>query len=329
MPTKSNARLYDISTRLAFYVEGVKANQVKQFDTTLREVSKTLTDAMKGVRYATLDAMSKAQLNRLIVSLRSAQSRIYSRFTNDLLGQIRDFTEADLEVNRRVYASNDGEVLSDEAATEAMKEEEGENRILPLFWWRQVVNNPIPANGLFLLPFIKAFSISSQAATEAIIRKGYANGWTVEETLNALLGEPGTVQGSSQIVKIRNNAAVVIETAIAHAAAVVSAGVSSAFFGKYAWVSVIDAVTTDICRSRNGNVYVYGKGPLPPAHMRCRSHTIPVASGTALRNDGMNEWLAWQPASFRSDIGTVKDGKLQAKPLTVKQFRSKVGKILE
>jgi SPP1 gp7 family putative phage head morphogenesis protein len=130
-------------------------------------------------------------------------------------------------------------------------------------------------------------------------------------------------------LKIRNNAAVVIETAIAHAAAVVSAGVSSAFFGKYAWVSVIDAVTTDICRSRNGNVYVYGKGPLPPAHMRCRSHTIPVASGTALRNDGMNEWLAWQPASFRSDIGTVKDGKLQAKPLTVKQFRSKVGKILE
>lgn len=328
MPTKSNARLYDISTRLAFYVEGVKAYRVQQFDAVLREVAKAITEVLRGTRYATLDAMSKVQLNKLIATLRSAQSKIYSRFTDDLLEQIRDFTEADLEVTKRVYASDDGEVLSADEADKVIAEEESENRIIPLFWWRKVVNTPIPANGLFLLPFIKAFSVSSKAATEAIIRKAYANGWTVEETLAALIGEPGKVLGASQLTRIRNGGAAVIETAIAHAAGVVSSSAST-FFRKYAWVSVIDAVTTDICRSRNGKVYIYGKGPLPPAHMKCRSHTIPVVSGEPIRNEGMAAWLAQQPTSFRSDIGTVKDGKLQAKPLTVKEFRAKVGKILQ
>ena len=37
----------------------------------------------------------------------------------------------------------------------------------------------------------------------------------------------------------------------------------------------MDTKTSAICTERNKKVYTYGKGPLPPAHMRCRSSISP------------------------------------------------------
>jgi SPP1 gp7 family putative phage head morphogenesis protein len=42
------------------------------------------------------------------------------------------------------------------------------------------------------------------------------------------------------------------------------------------WSSILDEGTTDYCRSHNGNRYVVGEGPRPPAHFRCRSIMVAV-----------------------------------------------------
>ena len=42
------------------------------------------------------------------------------------------------------------------------------------------------------------------------------------------------------------------------------------------WVSTLDKRTTPICASRDGRTYPVGQGPRPPAHMNCRSTTVPV-----------------------------------------------------
>jgi len=44
---------------------------------------------------------------------------------------------------------------------------------------------------------------------------------------------------------------------------------------KYRWVSTLSERTSDICRNLNGRIFEFGKGPLPPAHINCRS-TITV-----------------------------------------------------
>ncbi|MCK5127786.1 MAG: minor capsid protein, partial [candidate division Zixibacteria bacterium] len=43
----------------------------------------------------------------------------------------------------------------------------------------------------------------------------------------------------------------------------------------YQWVATLDSRTTMICGSRDGKIYQYGSGPMPPAHWGCRSTTIP------------------------------------------------------
>lgn len=40
---------------------------------------------------------------------------------------------------------------------------------------------------------------------------------------------------------------------------------------KYRWVATLGERTSDICRKLNGQVFEVGKGPLPPAHINCRS----------------------------------------------------------
>ncbi|AKI28798.1 virion structural protein [Stenotrophomonas phage vB_SmaS-DLP_1] len=362
MALSDNKRLYDIATRLAVYVEDVKVWQSRQFGFVLREVNLELTRLLGRVRYKTLDGLSKAQLNKLVSELRESQSKIYSAYTQTLLEQLKEFMRADLEVNRRAWVTGyielDGEesdgIISDEEAIQFLLEVPNADSN-PLFGlaavtgsderiWSQVTNTPIPANGLYLLPFIKTFTNSAQAGVESMIRKAWANRWTVEETLTALVGDGTAAQGTpSQLHRVNAQAASVIHTATAHVAAVVAAGVMSAVFGRYVWYSVIDGKTTDICISRNRRIYRFGEGPLPPAHIRCRSHVAPANTASDLAEETFYTWVARQPAQVQDDIlgddggEALRDGRLKAKdipkydadrPLTYDEFRRKIKEIL-
>src|SRR5690606_22639421 len=95
----------------------------------------------------------------------------------------------------------------------------------------------------------------------------------------------------------------------------------------YRWVSILDSVTSQICRSLDGQVFAFGKGPLPPAHANCRSSIIAELFGRWLKRgptgrfvkrderkatgakgrenvDGnvtYYEWLKSQPEAFQDD----------------------------
>ena len=85
-------------------------------------------------------------------------------------------------------------IPSDEEAIKYLQEENNQTNVFPLFGlaaitgnndrlWSAVTNAPIPANGLYLLPFVKTFTTSAQAGVENTIRKAWANGWTLQETI--------------------------------------------------------------------------------------------------------------------------------------------------
>lgn len=362
MALSDNKRLYDIATRLAIYVEDVKVWQSRQFGFVLRKVNLELTRILGKVRYKTLDGLSKAQLNKLVLELRESQSKIYSEYTETLLGQLKEFMRADLEVNRRAWVTGyieldkeeDFDIVSDKEAKRFIVETPNADSN-PLFGlasvtgnddrlWSQITNTPIPANGLYLLPFVKTFANSAQSGVENIIRKAWANRWTVEETLTALIGDGTVTQGTpSQLHRVNAQAASVIHTATAHVGAIVGAGVISAIFGRYVWVSVMDSRTSEICKSRNLKVYRFGEGPLPPAHIRCRSHVSPVFDNSAIVAESFYAWAVSQPADVQDDIfgdedaAALREGRLKAedipkyetnRPLTYDEFRSKIKQIL-
>jgi SPP1 gp7 family putative phage head morphogenesis protein len=108
------------------------------------------------------------------------------------------------------------------------------------------------------------------------------------------------------------------------------------------WVSTLDSRTTAVCRARDGEVYPPNQGPRPPAHINCRSTTVPVTKswkelgiklpdapeGTRSSMNGQvpagttyAEWLKKRPAAFQDEVLGVKKGLLFRKGgLTLDRF---------
>lgn len=355
MALSDNMRLYDIAVRKAAFVEGVKLNQIGSLNTVLAQLSDEIEDLFKRVRFKTLDGLTKAQLNKLLVELRELQGRIYTKYTETLIEDLRSFMTVGAEVSRIVYATAKVELDDDPEDEEPMDEEEAlsiiedtneEETLVPLFGlsvatsndklWSATVNAPMPANGIYIVPFIKGFSVSAQANIENLIRRGYANRWTVAEVVQAITGR--TVQGTGgAIQRIEAQGAAVVATAMQHVDSIVGAATASALFSRYRWISVMDSSTTEICRSRNRHIYRYGSGPLPPAHIKCRSTVAPIVGNTSESDENtFYNWIARQPLIVQAEIlGAVgadrlRDGSLSAddlrryeadRPLTLAEFR--------
>ena len=365
MALSDNKRLYDIAVRQQVYIEGVKVQFAREFNFVLAELRLELNRVLSRVKYKTLDGLTKAELNKLVLTLRESQTHIYSKYTQQLIKQLKEFMAADLEMNRRAYAFAhaemnlpEGEPLpkipTDAQAVAYLKQQNESSNIIPLFGiaavtgnndrlWSAVTNAPIPANGLYIVPFVKTFTTSAQAGVENTIRKAWANGWTLQETIAELTGEDAKQGTSSQLQRVGVQAGAVTATAIQHVAAVVGAGAISALFGWYIWLSVMDSRTSEICTSRNRKRYRFGQGPIPPAHIRCRSHIAPIVGMDDIAAESFYTWAVRQPATVQDDIlgedladelrnGSLKEKDLPKyetrKPLTLEEFRRKIIEVL-
>jgi SPP1 gp7 family putative phage head morphogenesis protein len=350
-----NKRLYDVATRHKVYIESVKAGFAPLWNEAQAELSDELSFLLGRVRYKTMDGLTKSELNKLVAALRFSQTKIYSRYTEKILRQMEDFMAADLEVSRRTYAYTHIELLSDsekppEIPTDrkAIAYIEEQNKalgLIPLFgiaavagsddrMWSAIKSTPLPASGMYLLPLLKTFTTTAQAGTENAIRKAWANGDTVADTMANIIGTSAKQGTASQLQRVAVQASAVISTAIQHAASMTGAGVLSALYKEYIWRSVIDGRTSDICRFRNGLRYTFGKGPLPPAHMNCRSHISPVIGPDNAPDEGFYEWAARQPEAIQDDIlgkGNRPAGEPKYRPrksLTNEQYKRKINLIL-
>ncbi|EFO8707801.1 phage head morphogenesis protein [Salmonella enterica] len=107
------------------------------------------------------------------------------------------------------------------------------------------------------------------------VKMGFVQGKTTRQIVKEVVGTGGLADISQR------NAATVIRTALNHVstqARETTYKKNKDIVEKYEWVSTLDSRTSTICRSRDGQKYEIGKGPLPPAHPNCRSTTVPVIS---------------------------------------------------
>jgi len=362
----TNTRLFEVLTRHQIYVEGVKAYHAIEFNKVLRELDKEFLVLFGKLRFGTLDALSKTALRSFLVELRQIQNRVYSAYTAKLIAEMQDFMNADIVVSKSIFATlqrpegEDEEPADEEESDEALEAAQAENEndsLYPLFWflspqndgdssklWAAIINAPIPANGILPLPFISAFVASSSMAVENAVRKGYANRSTVAAVLAEITGTKARNYRDGIFARVNSQAGAVTATVIQHTTSVLQAGIASVFYGRYRWVSVIDSGTTEICKGRNNRVFNYGAGPLPPAHIRCRSKTVPVVSGDDnVAPSSYFDFINNQPNSVQDDIlGANKADALRRKklnktdlpqfdevnPLTVEGFQAKLKLIL-
>ena len=92
---------------------------------------------------------------------------------------------------------------------------------------------------------------------------------------------------------------------------------------EYEWRSTLDSRTTPICQSRDGMRYKVGEGPLPPAHVSCRSTTTGILKDfPPPKRVTYKEWLAKQPPDIQDEaLGGKKRGDAYRRGEGSKGFR--------
>jgi SPP1 gp7 family putative phage head morphogenesis protein len=282
---------------------------------TIQAIDRLLADASVDLEQKILRAAPsrREQLAGLLKSIKEARLELFAAINSRLTGDLTDLAKYEAEFKEKLYsgALGAGVVFNRPSLRE-------------LEWL--VRNEPI--SGVQLKGWVDKLSKDELFKLNQQIRIGMAQAETPAEIAKRLVGYKhldGVVKGTSR------NAAMLARTAYTH----VQAEAEMAFllenkeqFPEYVWISVLDERTTDICRSRAGNVYKVadyesGDAPIPPAHINCRSSISGIPRG--YNKEGLTEDLSFESwlqrtsdaarlvALGKKGLSLWKAGKLPAK----------------
>src|SRR3569833_960610 len=193
-----------------------------------------------------------------------------------------------------------------------------------------IANEPLPATAKTIADMYKDFGNTTSLALVVLLRNAYADGWTINKFLKAVAGDKAINFNDELFARYYVQNFSLLNTVLQHASAIVQESVASNYFSYYQWVSVLDNRTTEICIARNGTVYIFGKGPLPPAHFNCRSKAVHTEKDQEVHDipKSYYAWLKDQPADFQNDIlGATRAADLRSGKLGADDFASIVGTI--
>lgn len=174
------------------------------------------------------------------------------------------------------------------------------------------------------------------------VKTGFVQGHSVRRIIKDVTGAGGLADISQR------NAEAVAHTAVAHVsseARMETYKENADIIIGFEWVSTLDSRTSDICRSRDGQKFLWDDKvkPKPPAHYRCRSTTVPLLDDEfAFLDEGAQRaskgaeggkpvsadltyysWLKQQPAAFQDEVlGKTKGLIFRNSGLTPEEFRA-------
>ena len=304
--------LLDTVLRHQIYLEGLKAKKNSEFFTTIAQLNLALKRDLANVAYENLGDMKKGELAKLLATLKRTSKRIFDAYLNDLIKWLEDYMHVDFEFWQFAYRLIHGEPLEDVPAEEDV--------------WQDIGTTPMGANGYAWRIFLSASGILATNKIVALVTQHWANASKKQELLDALLGTKDAKLNDGLLAQLARQGNAASNTVVQHIAANTNAAVAKSIWDKYQWVSVLDNHTTEICRNRNGLQWEYGKGPVPPAHVLCRSSIVPVTGKGPLADMPSYEaWARAQSEAFREDAFDGKPGSRYAgsKPLTLEEFAGK------
>ena len=202
-----------------------------------------------------------------------------------------------------------------------------------------------PYLGQTLIQDVGAMSARTRSQIAKQVSLGVAAGEDTAAISRRLVGtrvNPGIYK------TLRRNMGSLIATSHAHVAAQAREAVYEAnadILRGVQWVSVLDGRTTDICIGLDGQIFGLKDGPRPPAHIRCRSTTVPVmrswrdlAPGEAGAKDWFRgveanqltyqEWLQRQPVAVQNEVLGVRKAQLWRSGTPIEKFTSSAGRPL-
>lgn len=338
--------LIQSATRNAVMLERLKSGEVEKIDPFLRRIDKDLRDRLSR---DTLTDYSRARLEQMLKSIDAMLAKIHGEFTSQLLLDLFDIGAYEAEFEARSLSQV---LVNITAAVPGVQAVQAAVKAQPL----SVTG---PDGGKLLDTFVADWTRAERNRVIGAIRMGYVQGETNQQIINRIRGTKALKYSDGLLAITRRNAEAVVRTGIQHVANVARMETwktNSDVVTGYRWVSTLDGRTSAQCKSLDGRVFKMGRGPVPPAHIRCRSTTAAELDAryafldegaTRASKDGYVDaeqtyysWLKGQPQEFQNIALGPERAKLfregglsaerfaelqldrQFKPLTLEQMKA-------
>lgn len=210
--------------------------------------------------------------------------------------------------------------------------------------------NSRPFQGRLLKEWYSEMEDGAQKRLRNAIRMGFTQGETIQQMVTRVRGTKANQFRDGILEVSRRGAEAMVRTAVTHTASAARDELykdNDDLVKGVRWVATLDSRTTILCASLDGQVFPPDSGPRPPAHINCRSTTVPVLKswkelgikladapeGTRASMDGQvpasttyQTWLENRPKEFQDDVLGATRGKLfRDGGLTLDRFIDRAG----
>lgn len=264
---------------------------------------------------------SEAELNALLREVRQMQALGWVETGELLTGHLDDLTGAELDFAEQLVGLGAQQVgvelqamrLTPEMAVAAVKAR--------------------PFSGRLLSEWLADTEEAAARRVRDAIRMGWFEGQSIPEIVRRVRGTRAQRYTDGVLEINRRAAESMVRTAVTHVSSVAAQEVydqHADIIEGIEWVATLDSRTSKTCAGLDGQVFPLDKGPRPPAHVSCRSTTIPRLKGMeSFERTTFADWLAGQGEEAQDDILGPSRAKLwRSGALRLDQFVDNRGEVL-
>lgn len=309
-PKDANERLLDLAVRHRIGLERLSTSTVRR---VLAQIRRVEIDVLGRIAARSALGRSDGNLTALLGELRSLYVESYRPLTRGLQGDLFELAGYEAEFQAKAL----GSVLSVQTNT-------------PILTQVVAAVNARPFQGRLLQGWLDDLPVGAASRVQEAIRQGFIEGESTDSIIKRIRGTKAAKYRDGLMEISRRGAESLVRTAVTHIASVAQEETYAAnadVLDGVEWVSVLDSRTTPICQSRDGKVYAVGRGPRPPAHIRCRSTTIGRVKGSEPPPRLIyGEWLKRQPPSVQNEVlGKTRGDLFRTGKVPVDRFTDPAG----
>jgi SPP1 gp7 family putative phage head morphogenesis protein len=327
MPIPTTSAL-DAFLRHQINVERYKNYNVQQSLRVVNELKLRLSARLVRMGKDKISDLNKRDFNQFLRDFKADYADIFGKYETAQLAEFKKFFKADFGETKYLFKQLGGSSFKG-ATVDSL--------------WAKMLKQPASGIGVEPNNLFKVFSNSIQTKMNSALKIGYTDNLSMVDVIKSITGTKELKFRDGLINKFESQLSTTIQTYIQQMTNFIAGSIGGALHSTYQWCSILDGVTTQICRDRDGHIYVYGDGPIPPAHYNCRSFTIPVIVSAIKDMPTFYAWLGAQPATIQDEVlgprqgAALRAGKVKAdeipsfnqmSPLTLDQFKAKREQLL-
>jgi len=340
----ANEELLDAQIRHSIYVQRFGGSQINRFIALLNRADGELVDVIN-TRIARIAERgydtgpdTTKRLEKVLASIRELNIEAYGEAGRELTKTLAEFA---------VYERDWNIAQIEQPLPVAV------NVIQPAAELVTAAALKRPFQGRLLKEWLSGVEEARAVRVRDAIRLGLVEGEPIDKMVRRIRGTRAAGYQDGLLEIDRRGAAAMVRTAVNHTSNAARNEVMDAnesLIKAVRWVATLDGRTTPICQSRDGKLFPVKSGPRPPAHIGCRSTTVPVLksfrdlgidvddapAGTRASLNGQvpadltyEQWLRKQPGEFQDEVlGKAKGALFRTGKVSLDRFVDGSGKEL-